>query len=93
MPKTKPRKIVDPALPRLAFTVTEFCDAARISESSYYRLKQRGLAPREMEILGRRLIAFSEAERWIADQIQATSERDAAAAAADTRGAAHDQHG
>ncbi|HVI66746.1 MAG TPA: hypothetical protein VM910_29850 [Bradyrhizobium sp.] len=47
-----------------AFTVTEFCQAHRISETTYYELKKLGLGPDEMEIGRKRIISIEAAARW-----------------------------
>ncbi|MBA3241961.1 MAG: hypothetical protein H0T60_12105 [Acidobacteria bacterium] len=47
-----------------AYTVPEFCQAHRFSKAFYYLLKQRGIAPREMHIGGRRLISKEAAAEW-----------------------------
>jgi hypothetical protein len=47
-----------------AFTVSEFCEAHRISETTYYELKKNGLGPDEMVAGRRRIISFEAAARW-----------------------------
>ena len=44
--------------PLMTYTVKQFCDAHNISRATYYRLKEEGLAPAEMN-LGRRLVVIS----------------------------------
>jgi hypothetical protein len=47
-----------------AFTIAEFCTAHRISQTTYFDLKLRGLGPSEMELGRRRVISFEAAARW-----------------------------
>lgn len=48
-----------------AFTVSEFCDAYRISKAQYYELKRIGQAPEEAHVKGRVIIAVEAANRWL----------------------------
>jgi predicted DNA-binding transcriptional regulator AlpA len=45
----------------IVFTIREFCARNKISKSTFYKLKERGLAPREME-LGRAIRISAKAE-------------------------------
>ena len=47
-----------------AFTVPEFCQAHRISESFYYKLKARGLGPIETRLLSKTIISLENAAAW-----------------------------
>ncbi|MCK1343893.1 hypothetical protein IVB52_10195 [Bradyrhizobium sp. CW11] len=47
-------------VPRAAFTIKEFCEAHRLSEAMYYKLRNAGLGPREMRA-GRRVTVSLEA--------------------------------
>jgi hypothetical protein len=47
-----------------AFSITEFARAHGISRAQYYILKQKGLGPDEMHLLGRVLISREAASRW-----------------------------
>jgi hypothetical protein len=59
-----------------ALSISQFCARNNISRSFFYKLKQRGKAPRTMDVEGRRIIS-PEAERdWRLER-----ERDAAEAA------------
>jgi predicted DNA-binding transcriptional regulator AlpA len=51
-------------LPKLALTISEFCETHGISEAFYYRLQREGHGPRTMRVGGRRLISLEEAARW-----------------------------
>jgi len=71
----KRRQRFSPATPPACFSVASFCVAHHISESFYYKLKNQGLGPREMQVGTRTLITFEAASDWRA-------EREAAAATA-----------
>jgi hypothetical protein len=59
-------------------TISEFCDAKRISLSSFYELEKRGLGPETQDILGKIRRITPEAERaW--DQQMAELKRTEAA--------------
>ena len=60
-------EFASPALPRVAFTIKEFCKAHRISVSYYYELKKLGRAPREMMLGTRRIISAEAASAWRAE--------------------------
>jgi hypothetical protein len=60
--RNRRRKI--PVTERSASTITEFCEAHRISRTRYYELKDEGLAPDEMVVGRRRLISNEAAARW-----------------------------
>jgi hypothetical protein len=47
-----------------AFTVPEFCEAHRISEGFYYKLKRLGLGPIETKLLSKVIITKENAEAW-----------------------------
>jgi len=47
-----------------AFTIPEFCQAHRISESLFYRLRAEGEGPVVMRIGARVLISKEAAARW-----------------------------
>lgn len=49
---------------RKALTVDEFCDAYRLSRSSFYKLRKLGRAPRTMTVLSRTLISVEAANEW-----------------------------
>jgi predicted DNA-binding transcriptional regulator AlpA len=53
-------------VPRLGWSVDEFCSAVGISRSTYETLKRRGLAPREMRIGWAVRISQHAAAEWIA---------------------------
>jgi hypothetical protein len=49
---------------RLALSIQEFCEAHRISEDFYYKLKRQRQGPREMQVGSRVLISFESAAEW-----------------------------
>jgi hypothetical protein len=48
----------------LAFTVEEFCRQHSLGISTYYRLRQQGQGPQEMQVGGKRLISIEAAAAW-----------------------------
>lgn len=65
---------------RAAFSIIEFCERNGISRATYYNLKKAGIGPREMEVLGRKLITGEAETDWHRD-------REAAAATSATEAA------
>ena len=47
-----------------AYTITQFCKFHHISRSMFYKLRNKGLAPRIMEVGRRRLISQEAAADW-----------------------------
>jgi hypothetical protein len=47
-----------------AFTIPEFCQRNRFSNSFYFKIKAQGLGPREMHVGKRTLISIEAAEQW-----------------------------
>jgi hypothetical protein len=47
-----------------AFTICEFCQAHRISPSTYFQLKREGQGPVEMMVGRRRLVSRESAAKW-----------------------------
>jgi hypothetical protein len=52
------------AVPRLAYSIKDFCISHRISEALYFKLKRQGRAPIEMVVGARRLISIESAAAW-----------------------------
>lgn len=52
-------------VPRVAYSIDEFCHAYGISKSFYFKMKDRGETPREMRIGHRVLISFDAAQDWV----------------------------
>jgi hypothetical protein len=53
-----------PQVPRAAYTIPEFCEAHRISESMYYKGREAGVGPREGRMLTKVIISFESAADW-----------------------------
>jgi hypothetical protein len=51
-------------LPPAALTIKEFCRTHRLGVSTYYKLKQRGLGPREKHVDTRVIITMEAAAEW-----------------------------
>jgi hypothetical protein len=63
-----------PVLPPSAMSIPEFCDRHRISQAFFYLLKERGQAPKIMELGHRRLITCEEAARWREERVAASGD-------------------
>jgi hypothetical protein len=50
--------------PLAAFSVSEFCDAHRISRALFYILQREGAGPAVMKVRGRTLISCEAAASW-----------------------------
>ena len=55
------------------YTVSEFCEAVRISRRQYFRLRARDDGPRVITLGGRHLISRDEMKRWLADHTERQS--------------------
>jgi hypothetical protein len=51
-------------VPRMAYTIAEFCAAHRISEAMYFKLRNAGVGPRELRALGKVTITVEAAADW-----------------------------
>ncbi len=51
-------------VPREAYTIPEFCEAHRLSQSMYFKLRNAGLGPREMRALRKVTISMEAAAEW-----------------------------
>jgi hypothetical protein len=51
-------------LPRAAYTIAEFCEAHRISQSFYFKIRGLGLGPRECRTLNKITITGESAADW-----------------------------
>lgn len=68
-PQVTGRKITRQAqaptlLERAAYTIREFCQARRISKSTYYNLRKQALGPDEARVRDRVIITMEAAARW-----------------------------
>jgi len=59
---------------RAAFTITEFCEAHRISRSKLYQLWAAGTGPRVMKVGVKVLISIEAAAEWRREREQAAAE-------------------
>jgi len=53
---------------KAAYSIAEFCRDHSISKGLYYKLKKKGLTPREIELLGRKIITREAAAAWRAER-------------------------
>ena len=73
-----PKKKIDPAknryrsaeqrapdVPRVAYTIPEFCSAHRFSLSMYYKMRAAGTGPRESHAGTKILITLANAAAWL----------------------------
>jgi hypothetical protein len=51
-------------VPLAAYTIREFCEAHRISETMFFKLRNAGLGPREMRVLRKVIISIEAAAEW-----------------------------
>ena len=54
----------EPNVPRAVYTIKEFCEAHRLSEAMYFKLRNAGLGPREMRAMRKVTISIEAAEDW-----------------------------
>jgi hypothetical protein len=57
-----------PPIERAAYSIREFCEAHRISESFYFKIRALGLGPRESRTLEKVLITNEAARDWRASR-------------------------
>jgi predicted DNA-binding transcriptional regulator AlpA len=57
----------------LALSISEFCEAFRISVDFFYKLKRQRRGPREMKIGHRTLISMEAAVEWQREREAATA--------------------
>jgi hypothetical protein len=69
----KPTSSAKPKVPRAVYTIKEFCEAHRISEAMYYKLRDAGLGPREMRALRKVTISVEAAAAWRRERESASS--------------------
>ena len=65
--KKKPTPSRKPQYPveRFAFTIPEFCEAHRISQSGYYKIRRLGRGPKEQRALDKLpIITYEAAAEW-----------------------------
>jgi hypothetical protein len=59
-----PKSPEEKQLPKLAFSIPEFCETHGISEGFYFQLQKEGKGPETMHVGARRLISAEAAARW-----------------------------
>jgi len=65
MPRYKRKRPHRPSLiPRVAYTIREFCEAHGLSEGMYHKLKKDRLQPKEMKIGRHIMISHEAAADW-----------------------------
>ena len=57
-----------PPVERAAYSIREFCEAHRISESFYFKIRALGLGPRESRTLDKVTISNEAAADWRASR-------------------------
>ena len=69
--KKKPAPVV--LVPNAAaYSIPEFCEAHRISESMYYKIRGLGLGPKEARALTKMIITKESAADWRRERTTAT---------------------
>jgi len=58
------KRAVKPPTPAAAYSISEFCQAHGISLSSYFKMQREGIGPKEMRVLGRKMISLEAAAAW-----------------------------
>jgi hypothetical protein len=53
-----------PPPPPAAYSIKQFAAAHGISLSTYFKLQREGLGPKEMKVLGRKMISLESAAAW-----------------------------
>ena len=69
-PKIAPRKYLSaakqaPNVPRVAYTIAEFCASHRLSLSMYYKMQKAGTGPRESHAGSKVIITLANAAAWL----------------------------
>lgn len=77
--RTASPSIRGPPIPRAAYTIPEFCEAFRISERTYFNMRDEGCGPREMRIGRTVRISLAAATDWALAREQQTARKQATA--------------
>ena len=69
-PKIASRKYLNaaeqaPDVPRVAYTIAEFCASHRLSLSMYYKMQKAGTGPRESHAGSKVIITLANAAAWL----------------------------
>jgi hypothetical protein len=60
-------------IPHRAFTISEFCQAHRISRGKFYEIKKKGIAPRITNVDGVQIITEEDAATWRRERAEASA--------------------
>jgi hypothetical protein len=71
--KAKATPIRGPPIPAAWYSISDFCEAHRLSKAMYFKLKADGRGPREIAVGSRRYITFEDAATWRATQKEAVA--------------------
>lgn len=69
----KATPIRGPPTPAAWYTIRTFCEAHKLSQAMYFKLKGEGRGPREIAVGSRRFITFEAAADWRAAREAETS--------------------
>jgi hypothetical protein len=69
--KAKATPIRGPPTPAAWYTIRTFCEAHKLSQAMYFKLKADKRGPREIAVGSRRYITFEDAAAWRAAQKEA----------------------
>jgi hypothetical protein len=70
---TKTHTVSNIAAPPSCFAISEFCERNHLSLAFFYKLRQQGLAPVEMEVGRRRFVSVESEAAWRHDREQRKS--------------------
>jgi hypothetical protein len=79
--KAKATPIRGPPTPAAWYTIRTFCEAHKLSQAMYFKLKADKRGPREIAVGSRRYITFEDAAAWRSAQKEAKAEQPEASAA------------
>jgi hypothetical protein len=71
--KGKAPPIRGPPTPAAWYTIRTFCEAHKLSQAMYFKLKADKRGPRETAVGSRRYITFEDAAKWRAQQQEVTA--------------------
>jgi hypothetical protein len=69
----KATPIRGPPTPAAWYTIRTFCEAHKLSQAMYFKLKADKRGPRETAVGSRRYITFEDAAKWRAQQQEVTA--------------------
>jgi hypothetical protein len=71
--KAKATPICGPPTPAAWYTIRTFCEAHKLSQAMYFKLKADKRGPRETAVGSRRYITFEDAAKWRGQQQEVTA--------------------